>query len=639
MSGGIFEAAPDRPADVARTLGVARVAAGRLAQASLLGAGAIGASIALMGTSAWLISRAALHPSEASLTLAIVGVQFFGLSRGFLRYGERLVGHDAALRVLTDLRVRVYDRLEAIAPAGLPLFRRGDLVARVVDDVDSLQDVVLRVIQPFAVACVVGAATVAVMWVLLPGAGAVLLVALVVSATLVPWLTGRLAKREESKQASVRGELSAAVVDLIEGAPELTVMGGTGEQVERIATADRRLRATARKGAGTAGIGLGLTTALAGLASWGALTLGVRATHGGHLDGALLAVLALVPLAAFELVAPLPAATQALQRSRTAAGRVFAATDAPAPVEEPDDAPLPLPGEVPGPHTLSLRSVWAGYPGTDRPVLRGVDLDLTPGRRVALVGQSGAGKSTLADLLVRFLPVDAGEATLDGVPLERLASDDVRRVVGLVEQSPHLFATSLAENLRVGRRSASDEELTEALERVGLGDWLAGLPAGLATHVGRAGARLSGGQRQRVAVARALLAGFSILILDEPAEHLDPQGADAITADLLALTEGHSTLFITHRLMGLDQVDEIMVLDGGRVVEHGTHADLVTAGGRYAGLWWDELMNDETALDPRSTTPVTPEGRAAVLDDPNEADLNEEVDLNEAVLNEGSDTP
>ena len=187
-----------------------------------------------MGTSAWLISRAALHPSEASLTLAIVGVQFFGLSRGFLRYGERLVGHDAALRVLADLRVRVYGRLEAIAPAGLPLFRRGDLVARVVDDVDSLQDVVLRVIQPFAVACLVGAGTVAVMWMLLPGAGAVLLVALVVSATVVPWLTGRLARREEAKQASARGELGAAVVDLIEGAPELTVMGGTGEQVERI---------------------------------------------------------------------------------------------------------------------------------------------------------------------------------------------------------------------------------------------------------------------------------------------------------------------------------------------------------------------------------------------------------------------
>ena len=630
MSAGVIEQSPDRPAGVGRTLGIARVAAGRLAQATALGAGAIGASIALMGTSAWLISRAALHPSEASLTLAIVGVQFFGLSRGFLRYGERLVGHDAALRVLTDLRVRVYERLEVVAPAGLPLFRRGDLVARVVGDVDSLQDVVFRVIQPFAVACVVGAATVAVMWAMLPGAGAVLLVALVVSATLVPWLTGRLAQREESKEASARGELSAAVVDLIEGAPELTVMGGTGAQLARITGADQRLRATARRGAGTTGIGLGLTTALAGLASWGALTLGVRATHGGHLDGALLAVLALVPLAAFELVSPLPAATQALQRSRTAAGRVFAATDAPAPVEEPD-TPLPLPRSAEEPHALSLRSVWAGYPGTDRPVLRGVDLDLAPGRRVALVGQSGAGKSTLADVLVRFLPFDAGEATLDGARLDRLASDDVRRVVGLVEQSPHLFATSLAENLRVGRRESSDDELVEVMERVGLGEWLAGLPRGLGTHVGSAGTRLSGGQRQRVAVARALLAGFPILILDEPAEHLDPAAADALTADLLALTEGRSTLFITHRLAGLDQVDEIMVLDAGRVAERGSHADLVTAGGRYARLWWDELMNDQSTLEPALPSPASPEGLVEERD--------QAAQRNDAVLNEGSDTP
>ena len=619
----VYEPGADRPASVGRTLGIAHVARGRLAQASLLGAGAIGASIALMGTSAWLISRAAQHPSEASLTLAIVGVQVFGLSRGFFRYGERLVGHDAALRVLADLRVGVYNRLEAIAPAGLPLFRRGDLVSRVVDDVDSLQDVVLRVIQPFAVACLVGAGTVAVMWILLPGAGAVLLVALVLSATVVPWLTGRLARREECKQASARGELGAAVIDLVEGAPELTVMGGTGEQVERIAQADRRLRATARQGAGTTGIGLGLTTALAGLASWGALTLGVHATHGGHLDGALLAALALIPLAAFELVAPLPAATQALQRSRSAAGRVFAATDAPIPVEEPE-APRLLQLQGDGPHTLSLRSVWTGYPGTDRPVLRGVDLDLAPGRRVAIVGRSGAGKSTLADVLVRFLPVDSGEATLDGVPLERLSSDEVRRVVGLVEQSPHLFATTLAENLRVGRRAATDDELVDVLTRVGLGDWLAGLPAGLATRVGRAGGRLSGGQRQRVAVARALLADFSILILDEPAEHLDPVSADLLTADLLALTEGRSTLFITHRLVGLDQVDEVIVLDEGRVVERGTHAGLVFAGGRYAGLWWDELMNDRPVPEPRPAA-ASPPGPGPVLD--------------RAVPNEGSDIP
>ena len=510
-----------------------------------------------------------------------------------------------------------------MAPAGLPLFRRGDLVARVVDDVDSLQDVVLRVVQPFVVATLVGTGTVAVMWILLPGAGAVLLVALLVSATVVPWLTGRLAQREEARQASARGELGAAVVDLIEGAAELTVLGGTTEQVERIARADRRVRATARQGAGTAGIGLGLTTALAGLACWGALTLGVRATHGGHLDGALLAVLALVPLAAFELVAPLPAGTQALQRCRTAAGRVFAAMDAPAPVDEPE-APLPVPGEGGSP-SLVLRGVWAGYPGTGPAVLRGVDLDLTPGRRVALVGRSGAGKSTLADVLLRFLPLDAGEATLGGVPLERLSSDAVRRVVGLVEQSPHLFDTSVAENLRIGRRGAHDDDLSAVLVRVGLGDWLAGLPEGLHTRVGPGGSRLSGGQRQRVAVARALLAEFPILVLDEPAEHLDPAAADALTADLLDLTEGHSTLFVTHRLWGLERVDEIIVLDEGRVVERGNHVDLVSAGGRYAGLWWDELMSDPPAPEPTPETAATPNAAWP--------------ERNDAVLNEGNDLP
>jgi thiol reductant ABC exporter CydC subunit len=603
----------DHPAGILRTLGIARSGRRKLAEASLLGAGAIGASIALMGTSAWLISRAAQHPSEASLTLAIVGVQFFGLSRGFLRYGERIVGHDAALRVLADLRVRVFRRLEAVAPAGLPAFRRGDLVARFVDDVDSLQDVVLRVLQPFLVAALVGAGTVATLWWFLPQAGVVLLVALVLSAAAVPWLTGRLARREESRQATVRGELSAGVADLVDGAPELLVMGAMGDQLSRVDESDRRLREVARRGAGTTGIGLGLTTALAGFASWGALTLGVHATHAGSLNGALLAVLALVPLAAFELASPLPVATQSLQRSRVAAGRVFEAMDAPAVVHEPV-TPVALDD---GPHVVELRDVWATYPGAGRAALRGVDLVLSPGRRVALVGPSGAGKSTLADLLVRFLPADGGDATLDGVPLERIAADEVRHVVGLVEQSPHLFDTTLAENLRIGRRSATDEDLAGVLTRVGLGPWLEALPDGLRTAVGPMGGRLSGGQRQRVAVGRALLADFPILVLDEPGEHLEPAAADALTTDLLALTEGRSTLLITHRLTGLEQVDEIVVLDDGRVVERGTHRDLVTSGGRYASLWWDELMYVQPPVEPRS-----PPSQGS-----------------STVLNEGRDTP
>jgi thiol reductant ABC exporter CydC subunit len=457
--------------------------------------------------------------------------------------------------------------------------------------VDSLQDVALRVIEPFAVAAVVGTASVAALWWILPQAGLVLFVTLALSATAVPWLTGRLAKRAEATQASVRGELAAEVVDLVAGAPELVVLGGNESQLGRIDHADGRLRSLSRRAAGTAGIGLALTTALAGLASWGGLTLGVRATHGGSLNGTLLAVLALVPLAAVELVSPLPAATQAMQRSRVAAGRVFAAIDAPTVVSDPRQ-PVPV-GE--GPHTIELHAVWVSHPGAGRAVLRGVDLSLQPGRRVALVGSSGAGKSTLADVLVRFLPIDAGEATLDGAPLERYEADDVRRVVGLVEQKTHLFDTTLAENLRIGRRSASDAELEGVLERVGLTPWLAGLPDGLSTEVGAIGARLSGGQRQRVAVARALLADFPILVLDEPAEHLEPAAADALTADLLGVTEGHATLLITHRLSGLERVDEIVVLEDGVVVERGTHAGLLAGGGRYAALWWEERLGDRPA--------------------------------------------
>ena len=574
----------DAPASVRRTLGVARPARARLALATALGAGAIAATIGLMGTSAWLISRAAQHPPESALALAIVGVQFFGLSRGFFRCGERLVGHDAAFRVLSDLRVRVYERLEALAPVGLPAFRSGDLLARLVHDVDSLQDVILRVVPPFVIATVVGATTVGVMWWILPGAGAVLLSALLVAALAVPWLTGALARRSESRQAEARGELAAAVIDLMDGQADLAAYGATDAQLARIAAADAELTAISSRAAGTAGVGIGLTTLLAGLAALGSLVVGVPAVHAGRLQGVLLAVIVLVPLAAFELVVGLPAATQALQRARSAAARVFAVTGAPPLVEDPP-SPAPLPA---APYDLVAQGVVAHYPGAGAPALDGAGLRLGPGRRIALVGASGAGKSAMAAVLLRFLPYDAGTVRLSGTDLRALAGDDVRRVVGLVTQDAHLFDTTLAENLRIGRRGATDDELHAVLARVGLGQWVAHLSQGLATEVGERGARLSGGQRQRVALARALLADFGILVLDEPAEHLDPEAADAITADVLTLTAGRATLLITHRLVGLKSIDEILVMAQGQIVERGSHDDLLASGGRYAQLWGRE---------------------------------------------------
>jgi thiol reductant ABC exporter CydC subunit len=559
--------------------------------ASLLGAGAIAASIGLMGTAAWLISRAAQHPSEAALGVAIVGVQFFGLSRGFFRYGERLTGHDAAFRLLADIRVRVYRHLEQLAPAGLPEFRNGDLLATVVQDVDSLQELIIRVLPPFFTALLAGAATVAVLWWMLPAAGLILAVALVLAATVVPWLTGVLARRREARFADTRADLAVAVVDLIEGAPELVAFGATRPQLEAIRSDDAHMATISAHSAGTAGVGLALNTLLAGVACWGCLAAGIGAVSSGRLGGTELAVITLVPLAAFELVVGLPVATQALQRARQAAGRVFAVLDTPAPVVEPA-APDPLPD---APYDVEARSVWAGYQGSEAAAVRGVDLSLPSGRRLAIVGPSGAGKSTLVATLLRFLPVRAGSVRLNGTSLDHFRGDDVRTIVGMVGQEPYLFDTTIAENLRIGRRSATDQDLTDVLERVGLSDWVHDLPAGLSTDVGRHGARLSGGQRQRIGLARALLADAPILVLDEPTEHLDPLGADALTSDLLRVTGGRSLILITHRLTGLESVDQILVMVGGRVVEQGDHDELLASGGRYSDLWWEEMRTERYA--------------------------------------------
>jgi ATP-binding cassette subfamily C protein CydCD len=368
--------------------------------------------------------------------------------------------------------------------------------------------------------------------------------------------------------APVRGELSTQVVEVLTGTAELTVAGALPARLEAAAGADRTLTRIAARSAASTALGAGLMALVAGMTVTVCAFLGVQALH-----GVTLAVVVLTPLAAFEAVAGLPQAVQHRQRSRAAARRVYEVLDAPESVREPE-----RPAVAPtAPFPLAVRGLTARHPGQTRPALDGIDLELAPGRRVAVVGPSGSGKTTLAHVLLRFLDRESGTYTLAGEDAASLDGDAVRRMVGLCAQDAHIFDSTVRENVRLARPDAEDGALRAALAA-------ARLDLDLDLDVGEHGARLSGGQRQRLALARAVLADFPVLVLDEPAEHLDLPTADALTADLLAATEGRTTLMITHRLAGLGvpgAVDEILVLDQGRTVQRGTYEELAAADGPF----------------------------------------------------------
>ncbi|MFD6493902.1 thiol reductant ABC exporter subunit CydD [Streptomyces sp. NPDC060188] len=561
---------------------------GPLALALLLGSLALGSAVGLMATSGWLISRASEHPPVLYLMVAVTATRAFGIGRAVFRYAERLVSHDAVLRMLADTRVAVYRRLERLAPAGLRTTRRGDLLSRLVADVDALQDYWLRWLLPAGAAVLVSAVSVGFTAWLLPEAGAALAVGLLAAGVGVPLVTGAVARRAERRLAPARGALATQVADLLTGTAELTVAGALPARTAATRRADSVLTRIASRGATATALGDGLTALVCGLTVAATALVGAQAVAAGRLDGVLMAVVVLTPLAAFEAVMGLPLAAQYRQRVHKSAERVYEVLDAPDPVREPE-----RPRQAPAsPFPLRLEGLRARHAGQRRDALAGLDLTLDEGRRIAVVGISGAGKTTLAQVLLRFLDTEAGTYTLGGVDAYGLDGDAVRRLVGLCAQDAHLFDSTVRENLLLARKDATEAGLRDALGRARLIDWVDGLPDGLDTLIGEHGARLSGGQRQRLALARALLADFPVLVLDEPAEHLDLATADALTADLLAATEGRTTLLITHRLAGLDAVDEVIVLADGQVVQRGGFTELSAVEGPLR-----DMMERETAGD------------------------------------------
>ncbi|MGW2157250.1 thiol reductant ABC exporter subunit CydC [Nonomuraea sp. NPDC001699] len=549
----------------------------RLAWAVLAGAAADLAGLGLIAAAAWLITRAAQQPSLAALSVAIVATRAFATGKGVFRYAERLTGHDVALRAQAGTRERLY---EALVPPQRPRHGGADLLSRMVDDTEAVQDLLVRALLPAAAALLTGLAAVVIGLFVLPVTALVLVAGLVVAGVLLPAATAAAARRWSARIAPARAALAARVADLVHGSADLAAYGAGERALSGALVADESLAALERRQSRVHAAALAVGTLAQGLTVAAIVLL----AQGAGAGSVATAVLALTALVSFEPVLPLAAAGERMA-GITAAIRRLREVRAAAPAVTEPAAPAPVPS---APLTVEVEGLVVRHPGATRPALDGVSLRLTPGRRVAIVGPSGAGKSTLLAALMRLVEPESGSVRVNGADLRDLSGDDVRTLMTGLTQDPYIFRTTLRDNLRLAGPDADDERLAAAVREARLGPWVE--RTGWDAELGEDGRTVSGGQLQRLALARALLYDPPVLLLDEPAEALDEETADRLMADLLDVIRDRTTVLVTHRLKGLESVDEVVVLDEGRVVQRGRHDELVAVPGYYRDLWESEAL-------------------------------------------------
>ena len=542
-------------------LRLAQPPVGRFVPGLIWGLLSAAAAVSLLAVSGWLIVSASIVDSLVPLSVAVVGVRFFAVSRAVTRYLERLSGHDAALRQLASTRADMVRRLIPLSPAGLGSTDRGRVLTALVDDVENLQNLPLRVVQPLGVAALVAVGAVGFVAFVSPPAALTLAVCLLVAAAAAIGLGWVFGSRAEVLVSARRADLSAALVDYF-GSLDVLIAYGAEEQARaRISTADAALRKVVDRASLAQAIAAGVVSAVAGAASVWALAAAAPGLVDGSIDGPWLAVTVLVPMVVFEIFGAVPIAAASWRSVRSSAERIVDVLPERMPDELRSDAGDDI--EIDGTPAVRLRGVLANWPG-GAPALKEIDLDLRPGERVLVTGPSGAGKSSLAAALVGFLRVE-GEYLVDGRDAAELSGPALRRVIGLCEQSPQLFDEDIRQNLLFARDSATDEELLDVLDRVGLGTWVRER-GGLDERVGDRGALVSGGQAQRISLARALLRGFPVLVLDEPTAGVDPEASDALLRDLLQAAGDQTVLLISHVAPPAGTVGRTVRIEGGRTV-------------------------------------------------------------------------
>ncbi|BAJ63107.1 thiol reductant ABC exporter subunit CydC [Anaerolinea thermophila] len=564
-----------------RLISFLRPFSGQVFLSILLSFGTVASGVGLLGTSAFLIASAALRPSIAELQVAIVGVRFFGIVRGLLRYLERLVSHDVNLRLLAGLRVWLYRAIEPLAPAGLEMEQGGDLLHRMVGELETLENFFVRVVSPVLNA---GLVTLGISWFcgrMAPVLGWVAAMGMFLTGVLVPAVQIRLSRNAGRRWIESRSQLNAFTTQVVQGMNDWIMFGRVEKAQAHFHRMNRTLSQTQVHMAKVQALGGSAGLWGSGLTVWFLLLLGGQLVLRGEISGVDLAVLSLMVMASFEAVTPLHQAAAQFEATLQAGRRIFEWVD------RPNEAPDPK-GAVPSlssPIHVRFEGVTLIYPGRTEPALQDFWMDLPSGKRVALVGESGAGKSTVGQVLMRFRLPYSGQVRVNGWNLRDLRGEDLRTHLAVVSQQTYLFSGTLRENLLLAVPQASEEELLKVLERVQLQPLLRRLPKGLDTWLGAQGEMLSGGERQRIALARALLKPASFWLLDEPVSGLDAETARTILRMLWGLAGSRSVLYITHFLAELEEFDEILVLQRGRVIERGKHADLLQAGGWYAQAW------------------------------------------------------
>ncbi len=562
-----------------RLLNFVRPYIGGIAGATALGVSTILSSVGLMATSAYIISKAALHPALYTLQLAVTGVRFFGISRGVFRYFERLFSHNVTFKILGNMRVWFYEKLEPLVPAKTASYRSGEILSRIVSDIETLENFFVRVIYPpivFVFVTVLMAAFVS-LW----GKhfAYVLVFFLLTGGILVSIFSFHVSGKDGKIAVRLRGKLYSGIVDTVQGLPDLLIFNFESKFVEKVLDQNRKISIHERKLGDMEGIynALLLLFSMSGAVS--VLTLAITLHSHGTLAGYMIAVLSLASLTSFEAIINLPAAARMLQANLEAGKRLFEIVDQEPAVTDPDD-PSPEPQRC----DILFQSVSFSYNGDK--VLKNVSFYVKEGWKAAIVGHSGAGKSTIANLLLRFWDYKTGKIEIGGIEIKKLNQSTVRNLVGYMSQRTYIFAGTIRENIQLARPESTFEEVVNAAKLAGIHDFITSLPDGYDTFVGERGAFLSGGERQRIALARVILKNSPILVLDEPTANLDSATEKEILDDIFNHLSEKTIIFITHRFTHMEKMDRIFVMHRGEIVESGKHGELLSIpDGVYRKMW------------------------------------------------------